>query len=695
MKELLKKRMYFFFIVLLLGCSAGNHLVKQKTNPSDSKKIYYGIEINNVLCGYSEAEITSIQRDGQKITKQKENIFLMLSLFGSKFNTEMTMNSIIHPETKKCSNWDIEILQGSLKRNVKIIVKDSVAVVSSQMNSKSKEIKLTPGILFGHDEVFANLKKDFIDGQANEKVYNILEGMEGEVQPSKFKKVSTEKINLSGKEYDAVVFDQLNQKTGIKIKYWIDTKTFDLLVLKANNRKIFIADRSVVDKIKVANMDENIATKTNVSIADVQAISFMKVKAVIEPVGLWVTQESLNVPGQRFTGSIKDNLIEGVFEIEQKRYDGIGAPSFPADYSKDESLKKYLEAEDLLESDDPVLIKKAREITEGSKNSWEAAYRLSDWVAEEISYAIPGGITARNTYDTKAGECGAHSLLLAAFCRAVGIPARVVWGCMYIPNYGGAFGQHGWTEIYMGQKVGWVPVDATAFEKDYLDSGHIRIGVFQAKSISFNAKKMQILDYKAGTMVMGKNENVIPEKYLAFIGNYTNSQNGNILKVFVQNEALAVDIPNKVVLSFNDPNEKGFWYCKFTNKLYLTFSNNDSGIVEQMLLHEIIPLPKKSNPEQIAENVPEKFKPYLGKYILAALQAEFTVFFQDGSLAVDDPLAKRVVKFQHPDEDGNWLDEFNKNTISFDRDANNNVTSMKIGATTKLNRGAPVANIVE
>ena len=48
-------------------------------------------------------------------------------------------------------------------------------------------------------------------------------------------------------------------------------------------------------------------------------------------------------------------------------------------------------------------------------------------------------------------------------------------------------------------KVGWIPVDATAFEINYLDSGHIRLGVYQFAT-TFNPKKMEILDYKAGLM---------------------------------------------------------------------------------------------------------------------------------------------------------------------------------------------------
>jgi transglutaminase-like putative cysteine protease len=90
------------------------------------------------------------------------------------------------------------------------------------------------------------------------------------------------------------------------------------------------------------------------------------------------------------------------------------------------------------------------------------------------------------------GECGSHSRLLTAFCRASGIPARLSIGCMYSPLYGGSFGQHAWTEVYMGDEAGWVAIDATISEFDYADAGHIRLGT----ATSFQSEKMEILDYR-------------------------------------------------------------------------------------------------------------------------------------------------------------------------------------------------------
>jgi len=681
------KGRYFLstLILFILWCSGGYQTIMAEATQIKEEKLYYALEINEVLCGYSEINTSPLVKAGKEMTLLEQKTFALLSALGSEFNTEIKLTYHIDPGTGKFTYHDSNITQGPAKLDSAIYIEGDTARFTTTMSDKETSVTLPPDVILENTLFFPHLKKDFVDGKLEKKSYDIYEVRENEVQKTTYTRVGTEELELAGKIYNAIVLDKLNHKTGLKLKWWLDIDNGYLLKAAYANRISYRSDASVVKKIKIANLDENISTKANVSIADFQGISYMKVKATIEPTGLWVTPESLNVPGQRFTGTVKDNLIEGVFEIEHKRYDGSEAPAFPPDFSKDESLKKYLEAEEMVESSDSVLIPKAQEITEGSKDSWEATRRLSKWVAENISYTIPGGSTARKTYDIKAGECGAHSLLLAAFCRAVGIPARVVWGCMYAPNFGGCFGQHAWNEIYMG-KAGWIPVDATAAETDYVDSGHIRIGAFESLTTALNAKEMEVLDYRVGSMKVGKVEESLSEKYKAYVGNYTDTANNNVLKVFVQDGNLTVDIPGKIVLALNDPDEAGLWYSKITNQLYFIFNKNDAGEVAEMELHQIIPLPKKSGPEKVDESVPAEFRPYPGKYFLAALQAEFTVQYKDGSLAVDDPLAKQTIKLQLPDEKGRWVDEFNKNAIFFDLDDEGNVKSMNIDSVSRFRR---------
>ena len=685
----------FSILFLILGCSSSQKLAQQKADLPQAKTHYYGIEINGVVCGYSKMETSPMVKDGKDLIQLKQKTFMMISALGSKFNTDLKLTYFIDPQTGQFSYHDSYVKQGQTELNSAIYIANDTARFTTSMQEKDIKTPLISDAILENTLFFPHLKKDFVDNNLEKKTYNTYEVREAAIQKTTYTKVGAEKIELAGKTYDAIILDELNQNTGLKIKWWIDSKNGYLLkAVLPNNRLSYLTDQSVVKKIEAANLDESISTKTNVSIADFQSISYMKVKATIEPTGLWVTPASLNIPGQKFEGTVKENLIEGIFEIEHKKYDGKNAPPFPPNFSDVDSLKKYLEPEAYCESDDPVLIKKAQQITEGSKDSWEAAVRLSKWVAENINYAIPGGGTARKTYDVKAGECGAHSLLLAAFCRGVGIPARVVWGCMYVPNFGGAFGQHGWSEIYMG-KVGWIPVDATAYENDFVDSGHIRIGVLNSPTISLNAKKMEVLDHKLGSGKKNSEQKIDSDKYREYLAKYTNPQTNIVVSVFIDNNNLTVDIPNKVKLPFNDPGEDGLWFCKYSKNLFLKFNKDDSGKIVQMELHEIVPMQRQADSVNIGEDVPEKFKPYLGKYLLAQLGANFEVSFLDSSLAVYDPMAKRTVRLQLPDKNGRWLDEYNKNTTFFTFDDDGKVTRMNIDANSRFQRGEPVAFIIE
>ena len=132
---------------------------------------------------------------------------------------------------------------------------------------------------------------------------------------------------------------------------------------------------------------------------------------------------------------------------------------------------------------------------------------------------------------------------------------------------------------------------------------------------ALNPKKMEVLDFSAGSMKMGQEESA-SGMYSAYVGEYNNPNTKTVLKVFVQGGSLAVDIPGKVVLALNDPDQEGLWYCKLSNSLYFTFKRKYIGFgkVIEMHLHQIIPLPRKSGPQSANNNIPEKFRPYLGKY---------------------------------------------------------------------------------
>ena len=86
--------------------------------------------------------------------------------------------------------------------------------------------------------------------------------------------------------------------------------------------------------------------------------------------------------------------------------------------------------------------------------------------------------TAAEVAKNLEGDCSEHGVLLAALCRAAGIPSRVVGGLVYaeelkVPGAEerGAFGFHMWTEVWIGE---WVALDAT-LGQGFVDATHVAL----------------------------------------------------------------------------------------------------------------------------------------------------------------------------------------------------------------------------
>ncbi len=133
----------------------------------------------------------------------------------------------------------------------------------------------------------------------------------------------------------------------------------------------------------------------------------------------------------------------------------------------------YLRPNALINSQDSRVIELTAKAVGNAADPWEKAKRIESWVAQNlrdknfsITFASASEV-ARNL----SGDCTEHGVLVAAMCRAAGIPSRVVVGLVYVESLGG-FGFHLWNEVYVNRR--WVAIDAT-FEQDTVDAVHIKL----------------------------------------------------------------------------------------------------------------------------------------------------------------------------------------------------------------------------
>jgi transglutaminase-like putative cysteine protease len=132
-------------------------------------------------------------------------------------------------------------------------------------------------------------------------------------------------------------------------------------------------------------------------------------------------------------------------------------------------LQPFLAPTPFVESDAPQIVEVAREIVDGAGDEVERACRLFYAVRDGIRYDAYNIVVTREslraTAVLAAGQswCVPKSVLLAAVCRAVGIPCRLSYANVrnhmatkkLLKHIGtDIFYYHGYNEIYLGSR--WV-----------------------------------------------------------------------------------------------------------------------------------------------------------------------------------------------------------------------------------------------
>lgn len=144
----------------------------------------------------------------------------------------------------------------------------------------------------------------------------------------------------------------------------------------------------------------------------------------------------------------------------------------------DATANSYLTPEPLIESDDPDIRAEAERAVAGVSGNRLRAERLTRYVNglldKKPTLSLP---SAREVLRTKVGDCNEHTALYVAMARAIGIPARIAVGLVFVRGAQGAFYYHAWPEVYLDERHGrgyWLPVDPT-FNEFPANATHLRL----------------------------------------------------------------------------------------------------------------------------------------------------------------------------------------------------------------------------
>ncbi|MFB3891595.1 MAG: transglutaminase family protein [Phycisphaerae bacterium] len=171
---------------------------------------------------------------------------------------------------------------------------------------------------------------------------------------------------------------------------------------------------------------------------------------------------------------------------------------------QDKALLAATQQARYLQCEDKKVQELTREALGDTKDAAVAAKKLEWFVRRYITakdLSAPYD-SAAQVAQTQRGDCKGHAALLAAMCRAAGIPAKVAWGIAYRPSIGDrqhVLGGHAWVTARIGGK--WVDLDAAL---DGFDAGHIALGAGDGDPIGFFDVLSTLGNFRIVKVEMGK-----------------------------------------------------------------------------------------------------------------------------------------------------------------------------------------------
>ncbi|MGB6872660.1 MAG: serine hydrolase [Dehalococcoidia bacterium] len=141
-------------------------------------------------------------------------------------------------------------------------------------------------------------------------------------------------------------------------------------------------------------------------------------------------------------------------------------------------------------------------------------------------------------------------------------------------------------------------------------------------------------------------------KYIANFGEFKNT----VFTVLVQNDRLAIDVPDQQVFELKEPDEEGKWYFVISNEIAVSFERDENDNVIGMKMYQAgmtFDLPREG--VEIAPEIPlDELQKYLGSYRFEELQVTVEVLIQNNRLAIDVP-GQMVYELYPPDENARWV----------------------------------------
>ena len=204
MKTIFKLSLALAMSVFLWATAAGQSI-------TDLPKSWnFAVEINGVLCGFSESEITTIERDGKELLSLNEEVLVKQSALGGKVDLIINHRAFIELTTQ-LPVFVEQRFKTTAEVYSSVKFSNGVAYFASVEGGETREIQLPDDVVLENTISYPHLMKDFILGNAEKKNYRVFDNQKGEIATKTYTRLGEEELELAGTTFNTCILEELNK----------------------------------------------------------------------------------------------------------------------------------------------------------------------------------------------------------------------------------------------------------------------------------------------------------------------------------------------------------------------------------------------------------------------------------------------------------------------------------------------------
>ena len=430
-------------------------------NPNEH---WYNLTLMNTKIGYMYMSTEKTEYQGEEVDRNKVDVVMNLKALGANVTIEITR--VEYTGSDSMPRHFLSTSNESGLKQVEGRIVDGVAHIKTTLNGEmtDSEVPVPPDTiseLIGVESLFRKGLK--IGDKRNFHIFSfdLLKPVKTEIEVE-----AQDTLTYQSEEKQVYVLRQtMDMMNGITSKVWLDadgityrTETplmgLSMVTTKTDKETALgsIEEVDVVLKTRILPSGKHPTPKAKNFEADVKLIAGNITDAIMS-----TPQQKLALNGEQ----------SGRLSIQVPTVVAEDCPDLPIQGAED----KFLGASAYIQTDAPAIRAKAEAVLDGEVNSWRAAEKLCQWVYTSITdKKMSGGFGSSLTVlETLSGDCTEHTVLFIALARAVGIPARICSGVVFVKD---AFYYHFWPEVYVGR---WVQMDPS-LGQNIADANHIQLG---------------------------------------------------------------------------------------------------------------------------------------------------------------------------------------------------------------------------